>query len=254
MKDPKNSIEESANMAKLIRALANLIDKSSDEEISALLRGQATLSVKTKENSRVISMFSSEELQTLIKNLQGLSDREEGQRLLESMSFGRRELERLGKLLSISILKSDNMERLNEKIIEATIGARLNSLAIRGDDRPSFKMNYDRWSKTIREKLVNNDWDSGLISKVFIEAEKEIKSEYEKGSLNSAGACFVVVLQKYDKDLAIAWERGEGGHGAGLPALAEKYEITKAEVTASFQRGFEKKVAILALFRETPNQ
>ena len=53
--------------------------------------------------------------------------------LLSSVSLTRKELERLGRLLGTPILKTDNMERLTEKIIETSIGSRLTSEAIRGD-------------------------------------------------------------------------------------------------------------------------
>ena len=56
--------------------------------------------------------------------------------MLSSASLTRRELERLGRLVGTAMLKTDNMERLTEKIIEASIGSRLSSEAIRGDRHP----------------------------------------------------------------------------------------------------------------------
>jgi hypothetical protein len=42
------------------------------------------------------------------------------------------ELEQIARRLSLPILKQDKAERLRDKILEATIGSRLNSQAIRG--------------------------------------------------------------------------------------------------------------------------
>ena len=109
-----------------------------------------------------------------------------------------------------------------------------------------FRMNYTCWSKTVIEKLVSNGFDSALVGKVFHEAEAEIRLEYEKNELNSAGAHFVAMLQKYDLDLELARERGRGRTQSDLAAA---YQITKEKAHVHWTRGFMKKVAILGWFR-----
>lgn len=124
-----------SDTARLLRAVAALVEKSSADEISALLRGKASLSIAVKESvaSRA-KIMSDSEIEVLVKRLEGLESREAGEALLMSASLPRRELERIGRILGIPILKTDNMERLTEKIIESSIGSRLNSVAIRGRD------------------------------------------------------------------------------------------------------------------------
>lgn len=135
MKDSKDPLFQltNAQAARLLRAVANLVEKASPEELGALLKGQASLSVSKKESARTEAHTSQLDLKALAEKLLTLNSREEGHSLLLSESLARRELETLGRLLRVPILKTDNMDRLTQKIIEAAIGARLNSVAIRGD-------------------------------------------------------------------------------------------------------------------------
>jgi hypothetical protein len=135
MKD-RNSHGEGAETARVLRALAALVEKSSSEEIAALLKGQASLSrIQKAHTHRADPDAPPPDLLALAERLKSLNTREEGESLLASMSLARRDLEGLGKLLKVSILKTDNMNRLIDKIIEASIGSRLNSLAIRGENK-----------------------------------------------------------------------------------------------------------------------
>ena len=125
---------EGVETARLLRALAALIEKSSPDEIASLLKGQASLSHTKKVGAeRPDADAILLDMRRLAEKLQSLNSREEGQSLLSSMSLPRRNLEGLGRLLGVPILKTDNVSRLSEKIIESTIGSRLNSVAIRGD-------------------------------------------------------------------------------------------------------------------------
>jgi len=51
---------------------------------------------------------------------------------LEAAQLTRRNLEALARSFEVPVRKEDNLERLRDRIIDATIGARLNSQAIRG--------------------------------------------------------------------------------------------------------------------------
>lgn len=127
-----------AQVARLLRALASLVEKSSHQEIAALLRGQATLSEMrhNKGESRSqpdLMPYAPPDLSELSNKLHSLDSRDDGFSLLSSMSLTRRELESLGRLVGIPVLKTDNMERLAQKIVESSIGSRLSSEAIRGE-------------------------------------------------------------------------------------------------------------------------
>jgi len=136
----RNSDSTPKHVARLLRALASLVESSSPDEVATFLEGQASLSRGKRrhasEDDRLpldVTPPVPADLPKLAENLHSLSSRDEGLSLLSSASLTRRELEALGRLLGTPILKTDNMERLTEKIIEASIGSRLTSEAIRGD-------------------------------------------------------------------------------------------------------------------------
>jgi hypothetical protein len=136
----RNSDNTSKHVARLLRALASLVESTSPDEVAAFLEKQAMLSRGKRRyasgDDRLPLDFKSpipHDLPKLAETLHSLKSRDEGLSLLSSASLTRRELEGLGRLLGTPILKSDNLERLTEKIIETSIGSRLSSEAIRGD-------------------------------------------------------------------------------------------------------------------------
>ena len=128
-----------AQVARLLRALASLVEKSSYDDVALLLRGQAVLTKvdrRKKEDttqSELLPPIPAPNLSELSEKLHTLGSREDGLAVLSAISLTRRDLENLGRIVGIPIMKTDNMERLTEKIIETCIGSRLNSEAIRGD-------------------------------------------------------------------------------------------------------------------------
>lgn len=145
----RKSESTGVQVARLLRALAALVERSDPEDVTAFLRelaaalpGFAARRVHYGEG-RARKGFvpllepPPPDLPELAKRLQSLGTRAEGHALLSSVSLTRRELEMLGRLLETQILKTDNMERLAERIIEASIGSRLSSAAIRGNHTKS---------------------------------------------------------------------------------------------------------------------
>jgi hypothetical protein len=123
-------------VARLLRALATLVEKSDPDEVAKLLgsRGAALSSPIERQTQKGTFTHTTTpaDLPKLAQQLRALNSRDEGHGLLSSVSLTRRELEALGRLVGTPVLKTDNMERLTERIIEACIGSRLSSAAIRG--------------------------------------------------------------------------------------------------------------------------
>lgn len=107
-------------------------------------------------------------------------------------------------------------------------------------------MDYALWSKEMIAKLVSRGMDEEPVRKAFDEGEAEIRVEYEKKDLNAAGAVFVKQFEKYDLDLELAWERGQGRLDS---ELATAYKIPKDEARRRFTVGSMKKTQILGWFR-----
>lgn len=107
-------------------------------------------------------------------------------------------------------------------------------------------MDYSSWSENMVATLVSNGLEKGSVLRAFQDGGAEIRSEYEKKDLNSAGAHFVKRLEQHDLDLKLAWERGQGRLKSDLAA---SYGLSEAEVTQHFSRGALKKTYILGWFR-----
>ena len=66
------------------------------------------------------------------RKMRGLDSLGAGAALLAQANLGRGRLERMARGLDVPISRSDTSTRLVEKIVEALIGARLSSQAVRG--------------------------------------------------------------------------------------------------------------------------
>jgi hypothetical protein len=67
-----------------------------------------------------------------MRRLAEAPNREAGASLLRELSLSKRELLDLARHRSLHIMKDDSLRRIEEKLVEAVIGSKLNSLAIRG--------------------------------------------------------------------------------------------------------------------------
>jgi hypothetical protein len=107
-------------------------------------------------------------------------------------------------------------------------------------------MDYTQWSKTMIDELISKGMEEESVRKSFEDGDVEIRAAYENKELNSAGAVFVKQLEKYDLDLELAWQRGQGRLDSDL---ATSYQIPKDEARQRFIRGSMKKTKILGWFR-----
>lgn len=71
-------------------------------------------------------------------------------------------------------------------------------------------MDYASWSEKMIRELVSKGLKMEPVCKSFEDGDVEIRAAYENQELNSAGAVFVKKLEKYDLDLELAWQRGQG--------------------------------------------
>lgn len=91
-------------------------------------KGMPTQSAKEILSDPVLS----DGLKQLKEELYNSDDKEGGFLLLEKHSLTRNHLAALAKLLDIPVTKRDSVEHVRRKIVDATIGFRLRSQAIRG--------------------------------------------------------------------------------------------------------------------------
>jgi hypothetical protein len=123
----------------VLRAVTKLISNMSEEELEALASGSASLTITMPETSsrpasRAYDQPESKELDysKLRDELRAAESTEAGFAILDDARLSRSELERMARSLDLPVLKQDSILRLVEKIVEALIGSRLNSRAVRG--------------------------------------------------------------------------------------------------------------------------
>jgi hypothetical protein len=125
-------------LARILRKIANAIEQSNvadwndfDIELkqskshSKLPRGYETQSTTNAD-------IRPKEVEDLLELLAKAPTREAASEILEKLDFTRKELVALARPRSVHVTKDDNVQRIKEKLIEAIVGSRLNSLAIRG--------------------------------------------------------------------------------------------------------------------------
>jgi hypothetical protein len=130
-------------IAKLLRRLSETLERASPGDVEELLSGQAALVIsKANRGSRNSGKGDSsrerreqpnmKRLGGIVVELRRLESRDEGSGLLARAQLTKKELEDLARLMDLPVSREDDAERLKQKIVEESIGARLNSQAIRG--------------------------------------------------------------------------------------------------------------------------
>lgn len=122
-------------MAIAFRRVAEALELLSEEEVKKLSEPQYSLEIRlvrrrSKDDSA--SALQETDIAEMIKQLIALPSRQDAQTHLERHFPTRKTLEPIARFLDIPIVKQDKVEALRDKIIEATVGARIRSQAIQG--------------------------------------------------------------------------------------------------------------------------
>jgi hypothetical protein len=130
--------------ANFLRKLADAVEDWSASDLEAFLTGTAELVIssdhsksvrrsgKPHSRSKKQPERSTEDLLKLVDGLRGLASRDAGEALLNGAHLTKKELEKLSRLMDLPVQREDDSQRLRQRIVEESIGARLNSQAIRG--------------------------------------------------------------------------------------------------------------------------
>lgn len=131
--------------ARALRELAATLERASPEELNALVSGRATLRIvphgsddtyraKRTKHVRLLGddRSASFDAELVKRKLANMTSREDGRQFLQDSSFTKKELTILAQAAGAAVMKTDNIDRLIEKIVELCIGSRLSSIVIRG--------------------------------------------------------------------------------------------------------------------------
>lgn len=123
-------------LSNYLRRIINAVDNLSEDEFSKLIDESYLIEIRVtrKRNKEQIPAPVVEDLSGLISKLTNFASRDEAQLFLDSNCTTRKALEPIARNLDIPILKQDKVDILRDKIIEATVGARIRSQAIQGNN------------------------------------------------------------------------------------------------------------------------
>jgi hypothetical protein len=129
-------------IAEVLSKVAQAVRQLDESEIETFLAGDfrvefvlETQANRRNKNSRNLNVDVQKDISEVAELLRNLDDRDQGRALLEQRVPNKNLLTHLARYLDLPLQKREPVDRLKEKIIEATIGYRLRSRAIRGTDR-----------------------------------------------------------------------------------------------------------------------
>lgn len=131
------SNKRSNEFATFLSLLAKQASSFSDADIQNVLAGNAELTInisapKAQKNKPKLRSSSVDvDVDTILTALNEIETRYAATEILSSIN--KMGLEKIARLLDISIQKSDKVDELRLKIVESTVGARLRSSAIQGN-------------------------------------------------------------------------------------------------------------------------
>ena len=123
------------NLLTVFRRIAEALDALPIEELRRLSDPNCIVEIRTvrRRPKDEPSLFpAGASVDSVIDEISKLATRQEAQALLDSRYPTKKILELIGRKLDIPIVKQDKAETLRDKIIEATVGARIRSQAIQG--------------------------------------------------------------------------------------------------------------------------
>ncbi|MCZ2107802.1 MAG: hypothetical protein LC106_10540 [Burkholderiales bacterium] len=127
--------QEEINILTVFRRLSNALDSLSADELKRLSDPQYSVEIRAirrRSKDETTSISTDTNVEDVIKEITALGSRQDAQALLDSRYSTRKSLEPIARGLEIPIAKQDKVEVLRDKIIEATVGARIRSQAIQG--------------------------------------------------------------------------------------------------------------------------
>jgi hypothetical protein len=124
-------------LARILRKIAVAIEKSNvdewdDFDVELKPRKGFGLERGSEGQFNRKPKISPGEVEYLLEQLNKAATREAAFAVLEKLNLSRKELMAVARARSIHMTKDDDVRRIKEKLVEAAVGSRLNSLAIRG--------------------------------------------------------------------------------------------------------------------------
>lgn len=115
----------------IINVLSKTLSNINDEQFNKLITNSAKLMYVENEVKKKIETSSSNiEISNLASSIKEFNTREETQKYIEDLKLKKDDLFSIGKLVNANMSKKDTKTKITEKIIDATVGAKLRIEAI----------------------------------------------------------------------------------------------------------------------------
>lgn len=120
--------------ASALRRLAAALEQMSEDEMARLNDPNCEIEIKVirRRSREEVSPEALLDLNDIVAKLTKFPSRAEASQFMEATFETKKTLDRIARHLDVPVLKQDKVETLRDKIIEATVGARLRSEAIKG--------------------------------------------------------------------------------------------------------------------------
>jgi hypothetical protein len=129
-----NDVDRSAE---ILRRVSNFLRSLTEAQIDDLIEGRVKITLTghpSRAQSAKARSSSEEDVERIISELTGKSTRAEGIALLDNLGLTRASLRDIALAMKLPVPKTDTVSELKDRIVEATIGYRLRSDAIREPD------------------------------------------------------------------------------------------------------------------------
>ena len=122
----------------LLRKVVDLVERSTPEDVDALLRGESVLAIvrgyprTSKVATKGRSSYAHISFSDIAIKLHALDTREAGMEFLLREFPTKVSIEKFARFLDLPVQRTDSMQYLFEKVVESEIGSRLRSEAVQG--------------------------------------------------------------------------------------------------------------------------
>lgn len=123
--------------AEILRRVSNFLRTLTEAQIDDLIEGRVKITLTgnpRRAQSAKARSSSEEDIERIINELTSKSTRAEGIALLDSLGLTRTSLRDIALAMKLPVPRTDTVDDLKDRIVEATIGYRLRSDAIREPD------------------------------------------------------------------------------------------------------------------------
>lgn len=120
----------------ILHQVAAFLRSLNEQEIEELVHGRAKLTLAGRGRKRTSPKeLPADMIPEVLDRLRSLSTRDAGATYLRDVAPSRAHLAQLALAMDVPVPKTDTVSKLRERIVEAAIGYRLRSEAIRGTKR-----------------------------------------------------------------------------------------------------------------------